>query len=442
MNDRQHDAPLLLVAYQCGPGLGSVSQLGWQWFTGLAARREVCLVTHVRNRAAIEAAPDRPPGARVIYIDTEWFAGPLYRLSRRLFPRSEHAVFMLSQLDWFVFDAVALRTLRRELSAGAGWRLLHLVTPVTVSAPTRLHRLGLPVVRGPLNCGLPVPPGFENLMRDDAMGLSKLRVLPALVEALFGSLRHSAAVLVATAATRAALPKALRTRAVNMLENAVDPGRFGAAEPLAAPGAGRPLRVSFVGRLVPVKALPLLLKAIARLRGEGLPVTLDVVGDGPMAAPWRAEAAALGLADRICWHGALDAAGVARVVQASHVFCLPSVRESGGAVLLEAMACARPVIGMDFGGPAEVVDDAVGWKVAMVDEAGAVSGLTDALRQAHRHPEDAARRGRAAHQRVLARFTWAAKLDAAESIYRAVLSAASGAARPSRNVPAASAPQR
>ena len=188
MNDSNGDA-MLLVAYQCGPGLGSVSQLGWQWFTGLAARRPVCLVTHVRNRAAIEAAADRPAGARVIYIDTEWFAGPLYRLSKRLFPRSEHAVFMVSQLDWFVFDAVALRTLRRELAARAPWRLLHLVTPVTVSAPTRLHRLGLPVVRGPLNCGLPVPPGFEVLMRDDAMGLSKLRVLPALVEAIFGSLR-------------------------------------------------------------------------------------------------------------------------------------------------------------------------------------------------------------------------------------------------------------
>ena len=67
---------VLLVAYQCGPGMGSVSQIGWQWFTGMAARREVCLVTHERNRAAIEAAPDRPAGARVIYIDTEWFAGP------------------------------------------------------------------------------------------------------------------------------------------------------------------------------------------------------------------------------------------------------------------------------------------------------------------------------------------------------------------------------
>jgi glycosyltransferase involved in cell wall biosynthesis len=421
------DAAVLLLAYQCGPGLGSVSQIGWQWFTGMAARRSTTLVTHVRNRAAIEAAPDRPAesaGARVIYIDTEWFARPLYRLARRLFPRSEHAVFMVSQLDWFVFDAVALRTLRRERAGGAPWRLLHLVTPVTVSAPTRLHRLGLPVVRGPLNCGLPVPPGFETLMRDDAMGLSRLRVLPRLLEAVFGSLRHSRAVLVATAATRAALPRGVQSRGVAMLENAIEPQRFAPATAPAARHAGERLRVSFVGRLVAVKALPLLLSAIARLRAEGRDIELDVAGDGPMASAWRAEATALGLIDGVRWHGSLAAPAVADVMRASDVFCLPSVRESGGAVLLEAMACGVPVIGMDFGGPAEIVDAEVGWKVAMPDAEGATAGLAAALREAQDDEADRRARGRCAYSRVIAHHTWPARMQAAEALYTRVLSAA------------------
>lgn len=411
---------VLLLAYQCGPGLGSVSQIGWQWFTGMAARRSITLVTHVRNRAAIEAAPDWPVGTRVIYIDTEWFAGPLYRLARRLFPRSEHAVFMVSQLDWFVFDAVALRTLRRERASGASWRLLHLLTPVTVSAPTRLHRLGLPVVRGPLNCGLPVPPGFGSLMRDDAMGLSRLRVLPRLVEAVLGSLRNSRVVLVATAATRAALPRSVQARSVAMLENAVEPQRFAPA-PSRAASADAALKVSFVGRLVAVKALPLLLQAMARLRAEGRRIELDVVGDGPMATAWQAEAAALGLVEGVRWHGAQATPAVARVMQMSDVFCLPSVRESGGAVLLEAMACGVPVIGMDFGGPAEIVDARVGWKVPMPDVETAVAGLTTALREAQDDPAGRLQRGRCAHETVLARHTWSARMQAAELIYDQVL---------------------
>ena len=84
------------------------------------------------------------------------------------------------------------------------------------------------------------------------------------------------------------------------------------------------------------------------------------------------------------------------------------------------MACARPVIGMDFGGPAEVIDDAVGWKIPMPDETVAVDGIVRALREAWSDPAGLARRGRCARQRVLARHSWAAKLDAAEALYARV----------------------
>jgi glycosyltransferase involved in cell wall biosynthesis len=396
-----------------------VSQTGWEWFTGMARRRPVDLVTHVRNRAAIDSAPDRPRHARIIYVDTERLAGPLYRFALRLFPRGEHEVFMLSALDWLAFDAAALRLLRRERAAGAPWQLLHLVTPVTVSAPTRLHRLGLPVVRGPLNFGLPVPKGFEALLRGDAMGLSRLRVFARLLEAVTGSLRHSRLVLAATSTTRAALPASVRERSVAMVEDAVDLRRFMAALPPAR--NGRSLRVCFVGRLVAVKALPLLLQALARLRNEGADVALDVVGDGPMAGTWRETAAKLGLSAAVCWHGALPAAAVAERMRAADVFCLPSVREPGAAVLLEAMACGRPVVAMDFGGPAEIVDEAVGWKVPMPDAETAVDGLETALREALDDELGCRRRGRAALARVHERYTWDAKMRDAEQWYAKVL---------------------
>lgn len=417
---------VLLVAYQCGPGMGSVSQIGWEWFRGLARRHDVTLVTHARNRAAIEAAGQ--PAASVIYVDTEWFAGPLYRLSRRLFPRSEHAVFTLSQLDWFVFDAQAVRLLRQRLREGAPWQLVHVATPVTTVAPTRLHALGLPVVRGPLNCGLGVPAGFAAEMKADSMSLARLRLLPRLLEAGLGSLRRSAAVLVATAATREAVPAAARGRCIPMLENAVDLARFTAAPALPPAGPGQPLRLCFVGRLVAVKALPLLLRAMASVRAQGLDVRLEVAGDGPMGPAWRAEASALGLDDAVAWLGALDGAAVAALMRRSHALCLPSVRESGGAVLLEAMACARPVIAVDYGGPAEVVDDEVGRKVPATGPRAAVAGLESALRDLFAHPAAWAARGQAARRRVEQVHTWPARIEAAERLYRQVLGRARQAA--------------
>src|SRR5215470_7117363 len=88
------DSPrVLLAAYQCGPGMGSVSQIGWEWYSRLAARAPTTLVTHVRNRAALSTAT-LPSQAKIVYIDTEWFAGPLYRMTAKIFPNSEHSVFL------------------------------------------------------------------------------------------------------------------------------------------------------------------------------------------------------------------------------------------------------------------------------------------------------------------------------------------------------------
>ncbi|HRZ25000.1 MAG TPA: glycosyltransferase family 4 protein, partial [Candidatus Contendobacter sp.] len=192
---------LLLSAYQCGPGMGSVSQIGWHWYARLARRLPVTLVTHVRNREALTGAGAPLPGSEVIYVDTEWFAGPLYRLAARLFGQSQHAVFLVSSADFYVYDAAALKELRRRRAAGADWDIVHAVTPVSPMAATRLHKLGRPVVLGPWNGGLGNPAHFPDIMRADAAWVYPVRKLGGLVDLLAGSSRGAAAILTATRAT-------------------------------------------------------------------------------------------------------------------------------------------------------------------------------------------------------------------------------------------------
>jgi glycosyltransferase involved in cell wall biosynthesis len=87
------------------------------------------------------------------------------------------------------------------------------------------------------------------------------------------------------------------------------------------------------------------------------------------------------------------------------------------------MASARPVVAMDFGGPAEIVDATVGWKVPMADEESAIAGLASALRQVYQDPRGAAKKGIAGRSRVIKQFTWHAKIRAAEAIYEEILNA-------------------
>ena len=412
---------ILLVAYQCGPGMGSVSQIGWEWYARLSEVHEVTLVTHVRNRAALAAAGAPVAGSDIIFVDTEWFAGPLYRLAKRLFPRSEHSVFLVSSLDYFVFDWSALRRLREQLRDGRQWELIHRVTPVTLAAPTWLGRLGLPIVLGPLNSGLKDPRGFGKIMRQESTWLVRLREFGRLFDHLIGSSRSAARILTASRATLAGVPERYRDRCRTMIENGVELTRFVPTAWLDAPAPDNALRILFVGRLIPVKALDLLLDAVAALTAEGAALELTVAGDGPMRAQWESHALALGLAAKARFVGNLSLAQVSAQMQRCHVFCLPSVRESGGAVLLEAMASARPVIAMNFGGPGELVDREVGALIDLVTPEQASGGIAALLRDVIANPEDWRRRGLAGRRRVESRYSWSAKVASVKTLYTEIL---------------------
>jgi glycosyltransferase involved in cell wall biosynthesis len=409
--------------------MGSVSRIGWEWYTRLAERIPVTLVTHSRNRSVIEQAGGARPGSDILFVDTEWFAGPLYRLAARLFPRSPHATFLLSSLDFFVYDRAAERQLRVRQRQGERWDLVHAVTPVSPVAATRLHRLGLPLLVGPWNGGLGVLPAFATIMRQDASWVYPLRRLGRLADAWIGTTRHAATIFTATQATHAALPRSRHPRCVPMLENGVDLKIFRPTAWPVAPSVTQPLHLVFIGRLAPFKGVSLLLRAVAQVRGD-FPVQLTVLGDGPMAQAWRREARDLGIAEMVDFYGAGNVAEVAEQLRQSHVMCLPSVRESGGAVLLEAMACARPVLAVAFGGPAEIVDETVGRVVPPTSPEDVVEGFARAFHDIVRHPDAWRQRGEEGRRRAEQRYDWELKIDQALGWYQRILTQNSATPQP------------
>ena len=144
-------------------------------------------------------------------------------------------------------------------------------------------------------------------------------------------------------------------------------------------------------------------------------VELTVVGDGPMRAQWEQQARGLGEAVR--FEGAQPSAEVIRQIQRAHVLCLPSVRESGGAVLLEAMSCARPVIGIAHGGPAEIITEEAGRLIAPDSYRGIIGGLAECLKDIFANPAAWRERGRRGRELAIARHSWSAHVDAMMEIY-------------------------
>lgn len=437
---------ILLIAYQCGPGMGSVSQIGWDWFVRLSSQYEVTLVTHLRNRAAIEEAlmqmqngatsVQQPlPHANIMYIDSEWFAGPLYRLAKRLFPNSEHSVFFLSSLDYFLFDLLSFRQLKKALdadntlsnAANKQWHLIHRVTPVTSAAPTLLGYLGLPILLGPLNCGLGMPQGFADILQQESLWLTPLRRLSPVLDYCVGSSRHITRFLTANRSTKNSIAKAHQARCHFLPENTVNTEIFRACPWPPTPSSRHPLRVLFVGRLIALKGLDMLLQACANLVRRGYAIHLDIVGDGPLGDKWQALAQQLRIEQHCSFYGQQPASMVAQFMAACHVFCLPSIRESAGAVLLEAMACARPVIALNFGGPAEVVDSQTGALLAMESPSQVITDLTTSLADVIADPASWAIRGKRGQQLIQAQYSWPAKMAVVARHYAEILAAPSKA---------------
>jgi glycosyltransferase involved in cell wall biosynthesis len=411
---------LLLSAYQCGPGMGSVSQIGWEWYSRLAPRIPTTLVTHLRNREALIKAGAPLPCSEVIFVDTERFSGSLYRLASRLLPRSQQAGLPISSLDFFVYDRCAVTLLRQRIVAGARWDIVHAVTPVSPPAPTWLHRLGSPLILGPLNGGIKTLPDFPQITGGKSARLDPVRNIGRLVDTIVGSTRKATVILTVTRATLRSIPRRYRQLCIPMLENGVDLNVFSAAPWPIGPSKTHALRILFVGRFLPFKGVPLLLEAITRIRDE-FPVRLTIVGEGPLEASWKQETNALGLQDIVTFCGPLSAAEVAAQMHAAHVFCLPSVRESGTAVLLEAMAAARPVIAIAYGGPAEVVDDSVGRAIPPDAPEAVIEALAHALRDVVADAESWQRRGEEGRRRAEQHYGWDAKIEQVLRLYGHIL---------------------
>jgi glycosyltransferase involved in cell wall biosynthesis len=109
--------------------------------------------------------------------------------------------------------------------------------------------------------------------------------------------------------------------------------------------AGSPrFTVLFVGRHYRRKRVDVLLRAAAVLAGRIPGLDVRIVGSGPCTARWRNLSQRLKLEGVVSWLGDISRAQLAAEYNHADLFCLPSVQEGFGIVLLEAMASATPIV--------------------------------------------------------------------------------------------------
>jgi glycosyltransferase involved in cell wall biosynthesis len=402
---------ICIVADNASARFGGEAILSLHYFRLLRQRGvEVWLVAHDRVRTELEALLPQERDKMRFVSDTA-IHRLLFRLSG-LLPRriaeSTLGLVMLMYTQWT--ERRVVRQLIREHSID----VLHQPAPVAPSYPSMFFGLGKPLIVGPMNGGMDYPLAFrsaDSLLSRIFVALA--RPLTAIVNRLLPGKRNAAVLLVANQRTAAALPAGYRGRVVELVENGVDLETWHAISASVSTAN----RFVFIGRLVDWKALPIVFEAMTRVPGA----TLEVIGDGGMRQPWQLEAERVGLGSRVQFRGWQSQQECAQALANATALVLPSLYECGGAVVLEAMAMARPVIATAWGGPADYLDVETGFLVPPASRESMIAGFADAMQRFIDNPELAARMGADARKKLLADFTWQMKIDRMIEIYKSVV---------------------
>jgi glycosyltransferase involved in cell wall biosynthesis len=206
-----------------------------------------------------------------------------------------------------------------------------------------------------------------------------------------------------------------------VIPNGIDWRRFAQAQPVDLVSLGlQPERKTLisVGRLDAVKAIDVLLHALARLVNDySCNLQLLVVGDGPERKAWENLSRQLEITDRVCFCGTRR--DVEKLLKAADIYVQPSRWEGLPLSALEAMAAGLPVVASRTQGLVDVINDK---KTGILTPPGDQNQLAQALLELINQPHQAVELSKAAQKSVTDHFSTHTMLHAYQNLYKNIIS--------------------
>jgi glycosyltransferase involved in cell wall biosynthesis len=368
---------ILLLGQTCNPEQVSIPFVTYSHAAALAQIHDVTLV--VRSDVEDSVRRAKAPFRAIEVVPMPVFER-IYDWIFREILKSNYDTQVWTALSYpfsVAFEWRAWRRLRHRILAGE-FDIVLRINPVNTVMPSPfaffLRNGPIPFVIGPLNGGLPWPPGFSQV-EDQKEWISGLRNLYRLLPFARSTYRHAAAIIAASSHTYAELAT-YRDKLFFIPENGIDSSI--SCSDSRSPEAPAKLELIFVGGLVPRKACDLALRAAAPLLRNDL-ARLTVLGDGPERNRLEELTRSLGIEKAVSFWGWVSHAEVLRCMRSADLLVFPSVRDFGGGVVFEALAVGAVPVVLDFGGPGDVVHQMVGCKVPLTDENDVVSRISKIL---------------------------------------------------------------
>ena len=408
---------ILILADNCNPDWPSLPVVAFKLGRSLGNHADVVVATHVRNRANIERVGMNR--CEVVYLDNEYIAAPMFRLSQILRGGDSVAwttTIAMNYLPYLAFEREAWRKFGGDLKSGH-FDIVHRVTPMSPTLPSPMAKWSpRPFVVGPLNGGLKWPAGFTAELAQEREYLTYVRGAYRLLPYSRAIQHRAAAILAAFDHTINDLKMTDTSRVFNVPEVGFDPELFSSPPQRQLNG-----RITFLyaGRLVPYKwpISPLRhLPPSPKLRRH----RLRVVGEGPN--PHLEELIRENhLENCVELVGQMKQSEVGEEMRRADVFVFPSIRELGAGVVVEAMASAMACVVADYGAPGALVGNDRGIRIPLGSKEEMTRNFGQALAKVAESPCIISELGQSAYQYAMTHLTWDTKARDIIEIYKWVL---------------------
>ena len=406
---------VLASAFSCdpggGPALGAGEDiLGWSLVKQVARFNEVWALTYAKNRSSIEDALKEHPiqNLQFCYIDLPSWLRPLLRI------QGGHQLYYYL---WQIKAYFAAKKLHRRLR----FELFHHITYANDWMASFIGALlPIPYVRGPGGGAHRTPRGFE---QEYAVGGRLWEKVRSLGQWLF---RHdpffirgqsrARAILVCSQQAASNVPARWAHKVQLYPVNGISSADLAIADQ-KRDGSG-PFRVLSAGSLIRVKGFSLAIKAFKEFSAKHPHSEFSIVGSGPEESRLRTVVERHQLRSQVRLDPAVPRDELLARMAACDVFLFPSLRDGGGAVVIEAMSAGKPVVCLDAGGPAMHVTEACGIKIEPRSPEDAAHALAEALERLHMDETLRSKLGKAGRERAEQMYHWDRLGERMIEIYR------------------------
>lgn len=394
---------VLVSAIACNPYLGSENYFGWSAVKCLAQDHELCVITGSRNRsdlARAEAEGLVSSNVRFVYAGEfkEWHPNSLLA---RLQSWKEYIHFAKDSLS------VAQGLHRTEK-----FNVVHHVTYSTWRVASPMWQLGIPFVFGPICGNEPFPFRLFPILSPIGAAFELSRKTSNVISWFLPNVRRSirqAAHIFAITQEAEQLMKTLRGSGEGISQ--LSPGFYSAAKAAEfsrfAPGknVNGVLRLYAAGNLGGQKCIALAFQALSHVKKRGVDFHYHLGAKGPEVPHLKKLATRFGLTREVHFGGTMSREDYQRELGNTHVYLLPSMRETVGLTMMEAMLAGCVPIVADNGGPRIAVTEDCGYKIPVSTPNQMAEEIASIIVTIDRDRKMISEKGAKASIRIATRFT-------------------------------------